>query len=137
MDLEKNGELYNTDFERKKPGNPGGHRGDNIDLRPEFCDYHDEGCELADSCLKCPFSKCIFDEPSGKRHLLQLRRDQEIVRLRIGEGKKIKELAEIFGVSKRTVERTLKATNGSTIEKLATPGPSPIFIGVRMTEKKA
>ena len=26
-----------------------------IDLPPEFCRYRDEGCELAESCLDCPF----------------------------------------------------------------------------------
>ena len=25
---------------------------------------------LADSCLNCPFPKCIFDEPRGRQHLL-------------------------------------------------------------------
>ena len=32
---------------------------DPLDLPPEFCIYTDEGCELAESCLECPFSRCI------------------------------------------------------------------------------
>ena len=36
-----------------------------LDLPPEYCRYRDEGCELADSCLNCPLSKCIYDEPGG------------------------------------------------------------------------
>ena len=36
------------------------------DLPPEYCHYKDEGCELAKSCLNCPFPGCIYDEPGGK-----------------------------------------------------------------------
>jgi hypothetical protein len=86
------------------------------DLPPEFCQYRDEGCELADSCLNCPFSKCIYDEPGGKQHWLKGRRAKEIARLHNAEGKKIKELALMFGVSERTVQRALKAAQGSTSE---------------------
>ena len=25
------------------------------DLPPEYCHYRDEGCDLAESCLDCPF----------------------------------------------------------------------------------
>ncbi|MFH1031210.1 MAG: hypothetical protein V1767_01365 [Chloroflexota bacterium] len=25
-----------------------------LDLPPEFCQYRDEGCEVATSCLRCP-----------------------------------------------------------------------------------
>ena len=31
--------------------------GGQLDLRPEFCHYRDEGCDLAKSCLNCPFGK--------------------------------------------------------------------------------
>jgi hypothetical protein len=125
MELEKSGRLYNADLKKKDTGNPDEHKDEKIDLRPEFCDYHDEGCELAESCLNCPFLKCIFEEPAGKLHLLQMRRAQEIARLRTAEGKKIKELADIFGVSKRTVQRALKmakchpeATRSATFSKV-------------------
>ncbi len=36
------------------------------DLVPEYCQYQDEGCELAQSCLNCPFPSCIYDEPRGR-----------------------------------------------------------------------
>ena len=79
------------------------------DHRPEFCSYRDEGCELADSCLNCPFDRCIYDEPGGKQVWMRRLRDREIARLHISEGKKVKELSEMFGVSERTVQRALKA----------------------------
>ena len=82
--------------------------GTELDLPPEYCRYKDEGCELAESCLNCPFPSCIYDEPGGKQHLLKRQRDREIVRLFKKEGKGVKELAAIFGISQRTVQRALK-----------------------------
>ena len=79
-----------------------------LDLPPEYCHYRDEGCDLSDSCLYCPFARCIYDEPGGKRRWLKRLRAREMARLFTGEGKKIKELAQIFGVSQRTVQRALK-----------------------------
>ena len=79
-----------------------------LDLPPEFCHYKDEGCELAESCLNCPFPGCIYDEHGGKQRLLKRQRDTEIVRLFKKEGKGVKELALIFGISQRTVQRALK-----------------------------
>jgi hypothetical protein len=35
------------------------------DLPPEYCHYRDEGCELAEHCLDCPFPQYIYDEPRG------------------------------------------------------------------------
>ncbi len=43
--------------------------GERLDLPPEYCQYRDDGCELAGSCLKCPFKRCIHDEPGGKSSL--------------------------------------------------------------------
>ncbi len=83
-----------------------------LDLRPEFCRYRDEGCELAESCLNCPFARCIYDEPGGNQGRMKRVRDKEIVRLRRDERKKLKELSEMFGVSERTVQRALKAMRG-------------------------
>lgn len=87
------------------------------DLPPEFCRYHDEGCEFADSCLNCPLPLCVYDEPGGKRRLLKRQRAQEMARLFTTEGKGQKELAEIFSVSQRTVQRALKTVfKGTTAE---------------------
>ena len=85
-----------------------------LDLRPEFCQHRDEGCELAGSCLNCPFIKCIYDEPGGKQRWMQRLRAKEIARLHTTECKKVKELAEMFGISQRTVQRVLKAARGNS-----------------------
>ena len=81
-----------------------------LDLPPEYCRYRDEGCELANSCLDCPFPQCIYDQPGGRQRWLKKQRDREIVRLFITEGKGVKELALMFGISQRTVQRALKGS---------------------------
>ncbi len=81
-----------------------------LDLPPEYCRYQDEGCEFANSCLNCPFSQCIYDQPRGRQRWLKRQRDKEIVRLFITEGKGVKELALMFGISQRTVQRALKGS---------------------------
>jgi len=83
------------------------------DLPPEFCRYRDEGCELADSCLNCPFPQCIYEQPRGKQRWLKKARDREISRLFKCKGKSVKELAQIFGVSQRTIQRALKRSISS------------------------
>ena len=80
------------------------------DLPPEFCHYQDEGCELAGSCLDCPFPQCVYDEPGGKRHWQKEQRNRQILKMFKAEGRGIGELAETFGVSRRTVQRALKNT---------------------------
>ena len=83
-----------------------------LDLPPEYCQYRDEGCELADSCLECPFPRCIYDEWGGKQRWLKKVRAREIIRLFTIERKGIKELALMFGVSQRTIQRALKDESG-------------------------
>jgi len=83
-----------------------------LDLPPEYCHYQDSGCEFADSCLNCPFPKCIYDEPGGKQHWLKNLRDEAVLRLSIDQGKTVKELAVMFGVSQRTIQRVLKRARG-------------------------
>jgi hypothetical protein len=83
------------------------------DLPPEYCHYKDEGCELADSCLSCPFPDCIYIQPRGKQQWLKDLRDREVLKLLTTQGKGEKELALMFGVSRRTIQRILKrASNG-------------------------
>jgi len=79
-----------------------------LDLPPEYHHYQDEGCDLADSCLNCPFQKCIYDEPGGRQRWLKRQRDREIARQFTTEGKEVKELALMFDISQRTVQRALK-----------------------------
>lgn len=85
-----------------------------LDLPPEYCQYRDEGCDLAGSCLNCPFPGCIYDEPGGKQRWLKRLRAREMARLFATRGKGVKDLALIFGVSQRTVQRALKVTSGDS-----------------------
>ncbi len=78
-----------------------------LDLSPEYCHYQDGGCEFADSCLNCPFPRCIYDQPGGKQRWMKEMRNREMARLFITEDKSAQELAFMFGVSQRTVQRVL------------------------------
>ena len=88
-----------------------------LDLPPEYCRYQDEGCEFAEACLNCPLPVCIYEEPGGKRRWLKRRRAREMARLFTDEGKGIKELAQMFGISQRTVQRALKVAFGDSIKE--------------------
>jgi hypothetical protein len=81
------------------------------DLPPEYCHYRDEGCDLAKSCLNCPFPQCVYELPRGRQRWLKKQRNQEIARLFRSGGKGVKELALMFGVSSRTIQRALKNAN--------------------------
>jgi hypothetical protein len=83
--------------------------GNEPDLPPEYCHYRDEGCEFAESCLNCPFDQCLFDRPRGRQRWMKELRNKEIERLFTG-GWGIKELAWMFGLSQRTIQRALKST---------------------------
>ena len=83
---------------------------DELDLPPEYVRYRDDGCDLADSCLNCPFSDCIYELPGGRQHWLKRQREHEMTRLFTTENKTVRELAAVFGVSQRTVQRALKKT---------------------------
>ena len=83
---------------------------DERDLLPEYCRYKDEGCEYAKSCLDCPFPQCLYDEPGGRQRWLKELRNKEIIRL-FEAGRKVRELAVMFDVSERTVQRAIKGTS--------------------------
>jgi len=78
------------------------------DLLPEDFPYEDHGCELFPSCLNCPFPHCIKEEPWGKEKFLKTDRARRMMSLK-KEGKDNEEIARIFRVSVRTVQRWLKA----------------------------
>jgi hypothetical protein len=78
-----------------------------LDLLPEYCRYQDDGCEFADACLNCPFPECIYAQPGGRQHWLKEFRDREVRQLH-NQGKDVRELAEMFGTSQRTIQRIFK-----------------------------
>lgn len=88
------------------------------DLQSKFCHYQDDGCELAESCLKCPFPQCHYEQSHGKRHWLKKARDWEIARLYKSKKFSYRELGRVFGVSKRTVGRAVKEVTSEGKEPL-------------------
>ena len=101
-------ELIETGEDEAKPLNEGALSENESNSLPEHCQYRDEGCDLAGSCLNCPFPQCVYEQPGGKQRWLKKLRDREIARLFTTEGKGVKEMALIFSVSQRTVQRALK-----------------------------
>src|SRR5438034_358200 len=78
-------------------------RGDSL---PERTGYRDDGCEIHPQCLTCPLPRCRYDEPGGLTGLLNGLRDREIAALK-SRGMAVEEIADTFGVSRRTVFRVL------------------------------
>jgi hypothetical protein len=78
------------------------------DTLPEHADYTDTGCELAPSCLRCPFPRCQYDEPGGARRVAMTARDREIARLRRRYGAPIDPLAGTYRLSRRSIFRILR-----------------------------
>ena len=93
-----------------------------LDLPPEYCHYRDNGCEFADSCLNCPFPECIYAQPGGKQRWLRTLRDEAVLRLFTTHGKKVKDLALMFGVSRRTIQRILKRARDISTPKIKISG---------------
>jgi methylphosphotriester-DNA--protein-cysteine methyltransferase len=81
--------------------------GSELDLLPDKVEWRDEGCEFFPSCLNCPLPRCVEDEPRGQQRLRMAARKRRMAELR-RRGKSVKEIAELFGVSRRTVQRAFK-----------------------------
>jgi hypothetical protein len=76
-------------------------------LLPDDINWRDEGCEFAPSCLKCPLPRCVEEEQRGQQRLRMSDRKKRMEELKQA-GKSVKEIAGIFGVSTRTVQRSLQ-----------------------------
>ncbi|MBA4181417.1 MAG: hypothetical protein C0506_12570 [Anaerolinea sp.] len=79
-----------------------------IDALPEYTDYEDGGCDLYSSCLACPLPRCRYDAPGGASAMLRTGRDEAILRCAERDGASIDSIAEMFGLSRRTIFRVLK-----------------------------
>jgi AraC-like DNA-binding protein len=78
------------------------------DALPEHIEYRDEGCDLFASCLTCPLPRCRYDEPGGVRAMMNRERDHQIRALREDPSLSVDDIADRFGVSRRTVFRALE-----------------------------
>lgn len=89
------------------------------DALPEEIQYRDDGCDIHSRCLTCPLPRCRYDEPGGLRAMLNAYRDQQVVALR-RDGAPVDQIAERYGLSRRTVFRILSsAPNGPKTGLLA------------------
>jgi hypothetical protein len=79
------------------------------DALPEEIQYRDDGCDIHPRCLTCPLPRCRYDEPGGARAMLNAFRDERIAELR-REGAPVDEIADRYGLSRRTVFRILSAS---------------------------
>ncbi len=87
-----------------------------LDLLPEFKIYKDEGCNLAASCLECPYPRCMAEHPWGRSKWIRKYRNREIIRLYLKKKKSAHEIAAIFRIDARTVQRVLKRQQEKTNE---------------------
>lgn len=78
-----------------------------LDLLPEEINWRDEGCVAFTSCLNCPLPRCVEEESRGQQKLRLALRNKRMAEFR-QIGKSVKEIAGLFGVSQRTVQRALK-----------------------------
>ena len=78
------------------------------DALPENLEYADTGCGLWDRCLTCPLPRCRYDEPGGARQIFLRERDREIARLYRRDRLSADTLARRFGISRRSVFRSLR-----------------------------
>jgi len=65
---------------------------------------HDEGCELAPSCLECPFAQCRYDQ--GVTNAVAADRRRRAL-LAYDGGLDRHEAASAVGISERTLSRAL------------------------------
>lgn len=85
------------------------------DALPENLEYADTGCGLWDRCLTCPLPRCRYDEPGGARQIFLRERDREIARLYRRDHLSADELAHRFGISRRSVFRSLRRAGGKRL----------------------
>ena len=71
-------------------------------------EYADTGCEFAPSCLACSFAQCVFEGLHTGLKVGKRERDAKLVKLYTENGKTLDELAQMFEVHKRTIQRSLK-----------------------------
>jgi hypothetical protein len=90
---------------------------DFTDLPPELIQYRDEGCDMAPTCLECPFPRCLEEDARARTRRLRYLRDTEISDVFESGDRQVEELAGMFGVSSLTVRRALKKSGLSLPRK--------------------
>ncbi len=95
------------------------------DALPEHVRYRDEGCDVFDSCLRCPLPRCRYDVPGGVRALLNRERDREIRRFHNELDLSVNQIATHFRISRRTVFRVLQQGRSGRQQRALPVTPIP------------
>ena len=74
----------------------------------EFYHYEDNGCEVSSSCLDCPLPVCRYDAPGWYIRNRRLARDFRIVQVIERECLTVKEAANRFSLTPRTIFRIMQ-----------------------------
>ena len=78
-----------------------------LDFKPEYTRYSDTGCELYPYCLECPLPYCAQEVPGGVNKVKLSKRNERIV-AQAEKGKTARQIAPLFGISVRSVQRILQ-----------------------------
>ena len=76
-------------------------------LPGEYSNWKDTGCELHPKCLECPLSRCMEEKTRGRQQTRLNRRSLAMMKMR-KNGNGVHAVAMTFGVSVRTVQRSVK-----------------------------
>ena len=97
---------------------------------PGIVHYADTGCEVARTCLECPLSRCKFDDMAWFNSYRRLARDFHIATAIHSEGLSIKEAAQRYSVTPRTIFRILNRFRRAMRE--LTPEEAAVFASLSL-----
>lgn len=71
----------------------------------------DDGCEASPSCLTCPLERCLLELPQVQQYVARNTERYKAMWERLRQGVPIREVAEEFHLSPRSIYRGLKSRN--------------------------
>ena len=78
------------------------------DSTPEYYYYEDTGCEISRSCIKCPLSRCRYDDPVWFHRHRRMAKDLKVWHTMVREDLSTDQAAERFSVTVRTIFRIMR-----------------------------
>jgi hypothetical protein len=106
------------------------------DTLPEKTRYQDDGCDISESCFSCPLPRCRYEERGGLRAIINAHRDNQMIQLRLA-GMAVEDLADRFGVSRRTVFRVIGGRDREARPAKPNYEPTPIKRAVNAHKEEA
>ena len=79
-----------------------------VDAVPEFYHYEDTGCEVSRSWLKCPLSRCKYDDPVWFQRHRRMAQDLRVWQAIQREDLTADQAADRFSVTVRTIFRIMR-----------------------------